>query len=89
MAFITTDCMSLLAIVTASLVVWIVGLVAYRMFLHPLASFPGPKLAIATYWYEWYYDLVLGGQYTFKLKELHEKYGKFNQPRITSTRYRS
>lgn len=75
--------MSLLAIATASLVFWVVGLVVYRLFLHPLASFPGPKLAIATYCYEWYYDLLRGGQYTFKLKELHEKYGKSIQPHIT------
>lgn len=76
MASISTDRMSLLAIVATFLVTWVVGTVVYRFFLHPLASFPGPKLAIATYCYEWYYDLVRGGQYTFKLKELHEKYGK-------------
>lgn len=84
MAFITTDHISLLAIATASLVVWVVGTVVYRFFFHPLASFPGPKLAIATYCYEWYYDLLRGGQYTFKLKELHEKYGKSIQPHIAS-----
>jgi hypothetical protein len=47
----------------------------YSVYLGPLASFPGPKLAAATRWYECYYDLVLGGQYTFKIKELHQKYG--------------
>jgi hypothetical protein len=26
-------------------------------------------------WYEFYYDVVLGGQYTFKIKELHQQYG--------------
>lgn len=25
--------------------------------------------------YEAYYDLILGGQYTFKIIELHKKYG--------------
>ena len=47
----------------------------YSVYLGPLASFPGPKLAAATRWYECYYDVVLGGQYTFKIKELHQKYG--------------
>ncbi|PQE31548.1 Trichodiene oxygenase protein [Rutstroemia sp. NJR-2017a WRK4] len=54
---------------------FVVYLVLYRLYYHPLAQFPGPTLARATYAYEWYYDLVLGGQYTFKLRELHEKYG--------------
>ncbi|EXJ78793.1 hypothetical protein A1O1_09195 [Capronia coronata CBS 617.96] len=49
--------------------------VIYRLLFHPLASFPGPKLAAATLWYEFYYDVVKRGQYTFKIKELHEKYG--------------
>jgi hypothetical protein len=47
----------------------------YSVFFGPLAKFPGPKLAAATLWYEFYYDVVLEGQYTFKIKELHEKYG--------------
>jgi hypothetical protein len=47
----------------------------YSVFLGPLAKFPGPKLAAATLWYEFYYDVVLEGQYTFKIKEFHKKYG--------------
>ena len=83
------DRTSLLAIVAILLVLWAIGTVVYRLFFHPLASFPGPKLAIATYCYEWYYDLILGGQYTFKLKELHERYGKFTQPKVVPTRHMS
>jgi hypothetical protein len=89
MAFTTPDRMTLLTLVAVSVVILAVGTVVYRFFLHPLSSFPGPKLAIATYCYEWYYDLVRGGQYTFKLKELHEKYGKFIQPRDAPIRHRS
>lgn len=52
-----------------------VGGVIYRLYLSPLAKFPGPKLAAATLWYEFYYDVIQEGQYTFKIKELHDKYG--------------
>jgi hypothetical protein len=58
-----------------SALLYTVTLVVYRVFLHPLAKFPGPKLAAATLWYEFYYDVVKRGQYTFKIKELHERYG--------------
>ncbi|KAK2747755.1 hypothetical protein FQN57_001785 [Myotisia sp. PD_48] len=51
------------------------GLCVYRLFFHPLAKFPGPKLAAVTRYYEAYYDIIQNGQYTFKIKELHEKYG--------------
>lgn len=47
----------------------------YSVYLGPLAKFPGPKLAAASLWYEFYYDVVLRGQYTFKIKELHKQYG--------------
>jgi len=51
-------------------------LVIYRLFFHPLAKFPGPKLAAATLWYEGYHDVVRNGQYTWKIAELHKKYGE-------------
>jgi hypothetical protein len=49
--------------------------IIYSVFFGPLAKFPGPKLAAAPLWYEFYYDVYLVGQYTFKIKELHGKYG--------------
>lgn len=52
------------------------GLVFHRLFLHPLSRYPGPKLAAITRWYEGYYDVIKNGQYTFKIKELHRKYGE-------------
>lgn len=54
----------------------LVALIFYRLFLHPLAQFPGPKLAAVTRCYEAYYDILKGGTYIFKIDELHQRYGK-------------
>ncbi|RYC62790.1 hypothetical protein CHU98_g3420 [Xylaria longipes] len=53
------------------------GLGYYRLYLSPLASVPGPKLAALTGWVEAYYELLHGegGQFMFKYREWHEKYG--------------
>lgn len=50
-------------------------LVFYRLLLDPLARFPGPRLAAISRWYEAYYDVLRGGQYTSKIAELHKIYG--------------
>ncbi|KAF1999845.1 putative benzoate 4-monooxygenase cytochrome P450 [Amniculicola lignicola CBS 123094] len=48
----------------------------YRILFHPLARFPGPKLAGLTFWYEFYYEIYPNKfQYMWKIKELHEQYG--------------
>ena len=65
----------LLYYIAIAVLLWTVYGVVYRLYLHPLSHFPGPKLAIATYWYEFYYDVIKGGRYTWKLKELHAQYG--------------
>ena len=59
-----------------------VGLIVYRLYFHPLAKYPGPKLAAITRYYEAYYDLWKTGQYTFKIGELHKKYGMTCCPSI-------
>ena len=72
------DSQSLLPLVLA-FVTSLASLAFYRLFLHPLAKFPGPRLAALTRYYEAYYDVVWNGQYTFKIAELHRKYGTVAQ----------
>ena len=55
-----------------------ISLVLYRLFLHPLARFPGPKTGAATYWYEFYQDVLVGpypGQSIYNINRLHKQYG--------------
>ena len=55
-----------------------------RLYFSPVAKFPGPKLAALTFWYEFYYDVVKRGRYTWKIIELHEQYGKMNTSLLLS-----
>ncbi|KAI0103057.1 cytochrome P450 [Nemania sp. FL0031] len=65
-------------LISASLLAWGVyfaGLVTYRLYFHPLSHFPGPKLAAATGWYEFYFQYWLDGQYIFETERMVKKYG--------------
>ena len=74
----TFDALSVLIGIGSLLLSYIVCLGVWRLFLCPLAGFPGPKLAALTLWYECYYDAFKpgGGLYIWRIEEMHKKYGK-------------
>lgn len=59
----------------STFILYLTSLAFYRLLLHPLAKFPGPKLAGLTRYYEAYHDMIQNGQYTFKIAKLHQEYG--------------
>ena len=57
---------------------YLLSLVFYRLYLSPLAKFPGPKLAALTQWVETYHELRKpGGQFIWVYQKWHEQYGPF------------
>lgn len=67
---------SLPVLLAATVCVYGLGLLVYRLYLHPLARYPGPKLAAVTSFYEGYFEIVLKGQYSRQISKLHDVYGK-------------
>lgn len=51
----------------------------YRITVHPLSKYPGPKLAGATGAYRAYYDIWKGGKMVGQLGKLHKQYGRSTQ----------
>lgn len=76
MLFISDASNQLLALGALLLVLYTAYGAIYRLYFSPVAKFPGPKLAGLTFWYEFYYDVIKRGRYTFKIRELHKQYGK-------------
>jgi hypothetical protein len=62
---------------TAWIGYWI-SLAIYRLYFHPLAGFPGPKIAAITHLYEIAWDYFGNGAYLFEIEKMHKKYGLFS-----------
>lgn len=58
-------------------IIYIASLVVYRLWLSPIASFPGPFWAKVTFWNEFYYEWIHAGQYFLRIEEMHQEYGTF------------
>ena len=72
---------SMLGLVVVVSVLYAVLLVVYRLYISPLSKFPGRKSAIATMWYEFYYQVIKGGQYPWVIQKMHEEYGRTRSPK--------
>jgi hypothetical protein len=63
------------ALLTGGTVLYVLALVIYRAYFHPLAHIPGPFFARVSFWSEFYHDCIAEG-YVKVYPELHEKYGE-------------
>lgn len=64
-------------LVAVGFFLYLLALGIYRLYLHPLARFPGPKLAALTQWVETYHELKKpGGQFIWVYQKWHEQYGQ-------------
>lgn len=73
--YLTANWKTAASVAFGAWIVYLLGLAIYRLYLSPIAKVPGPKLAALTLWYEFYYDVVKQGRYTWRIGEMHEKYG--------------
>jgi hypothetical protein len=65
------------AVIYAAMLIppYVAYVVVYRLFFHPLAQIPGPKLAALTFFYQTYYSFKDGSRFYKKVGLLHKKYG--------------
>lgn len=81
MAFVS---LGALGWISLAFILYNVLLVVYRLRFHPLARFPGPKIAAVTGWWECVQDLFggpQGGDYINQVDHMHEQYGAM-QPEV-------
>ena len=65
-----------LFVVLALFPIYVFSVAIYRLYLSPIAKFPGRKLSILTPWYEFYYQAVKGGKFIWEVEKMHEEYGE-------------
>ena len=57
------------------LLVYVAYGIVHRLYFSPIAFIPGPRLAALSFWYEFCYDVIKGGKYTWRIGQMHERYG--------------
>lgn len=62
-----------MSLLSAGLVSYVLGLIVYRIYFHPLAKYPGPLLAKISDLYSTYH--ALRGDRHLEFWRCHEKYG--------------
>ncbi len=70
--------LSYLQIVFLLIIARFLYLLVYRVYLHPLKSFPGPRLAAVTNYYQGYFEVGKNGAFVQHLETLHEVYGTYS-----------
>ncbi|KAF7196953.1 Cytochrome P450 monooxygenase [Pseudocercospora fuligena] len=65
--------LSLLVLLPVGLAAYVVGIIVYRLYLHPLAKYPGPFLAKITDLHQTYH--ALKGDRHLEFWRCHERYG--------------
>lgn len=68
----------LAAISSSGLFLYLVYGAIWRLYFSPIAMFPGPRFAALTFWNQLYYDIILGGKYTWKIADYHKAYGRLS-----------
>lgn len=66
---------TLLVLLLLATCVYSLALFLQRFIFSPISHLPGPKLAAFTFWYEFYYDVICSGRFTWKIQQLHQQYG--------------
>jgi len=66
---------SVIQLLAITFTVWSIAVGIYRVFFHPLAKIPGPKLAGLTYLYRFKYNVLDHGKFYLQIEKLHQKYG--------------
>ena len=80
-----TSMLEALAIVSMFLCLRACVIVIWRLYFHPLAKFPGPKLAAASRLYEFWYQGIREFEFQTQVKAMHKSYGESLASTDTST----
>lgn len=73
--FTSSNVVTVVVVTFISSIIYTLFLTVSRLYFSPISHIPGPKLAAATWWYEFYFQVVKGGQYFKEIARLHKQYG--------------